>query len=146
MREIKFRAWIHKDITQEDSGFMHYPNDNSDFRLISNGDGFSLLVDHKSWADESKFEVMQYTGLKDANGVEIYEGDIVGPCSNGWHWVIEWGSFGDTGFYGSNQINSCRRLEPSDYLDGGAIIEITESNVLQCAVIGNIHENKEFLK
>jgi hypothetical protein len=78
MDNLKFGAWIHKDITQEDSGFMHYPNDNSDFELVSDGAGFSLLVDNEDWADDSKFEVVQYTGYnyKDTNE-EMYTGDVV---------------------------------------------------------------------
>lgn len=127
MREIKFRAWC--------NGEMITP---AVWVSDENLPCYSL-------GSSPKTPLMQYTGLKDANGVEIYEGDIVGPCSNGWNWVIEWGSFGDTGFYGSNQINSCRRLEPAPYSNDGAIIEITEDDVLQCVVIGNIHENPELL-
>lgn len=55
MREIKFRAWDKAD------GF------NNDFGSMSYG------VRH----DCDATEIMQYTGLKDKNGVEIYEGDLL---------------------------------------------------------------------
>lgn len=55
MREVKFRAW-NKQIN----------------RWTSN-----VLVDLTSPVVSSYIELMQYTGLKDKNGKEIYEGDIV---------------------------------------------------------------------
>jgi len=77
--DIKFRVWIDKEEMQADKGFMHMPNDTSDFELVSNGDGgFSLIANYESWVDESKFEVIQYTGYnyKDT-GEEMYTGDVV---------------------------------------------------------------------
>jgi hypothetical protein len=62
MREIKFRAWgknMHQFITDEKG------NRNFTIKEIGN------LEDLSVW------ELMQYTGLKDKNGVEIYEGDIL---------------------------------------------------------------------
>ncbi len=56
MREIKFRAW--DGIRMTDSGIM-YNNSNRTLEVIKG----SIL--------------MQYTGLKDKNGVEIYEGDVI---------------------------------------------------------------------
>jgi uncharacterized phage protein (TIGR01671 family) len=58
-REIKFRAWD-SDIRQ-----MIVPHPHSEHRNVN--DVFSLCV----------YPLMQYTGLKDKNGKEIYEGDLL---------------------------------------------------------------------
>ena len=62
MREIKFRCWYNNQMNKvQDISFRH-----KTINLFG--------------ADIIKFEdgiLMQYTGLKDKNGVEIYEGDII---------------------------------------------------------------------
>jgi uncharacterized phage protein (TIGR01671 family) len=63
MREIKFRAW---DIIQQK---MFY--DVQDTYDENNADHFGGLLNNKI------YHVMQYTGLNDCNGKEIYDGDIL---------------------------------------------------------------------
>lgn len=64
MREIKFRVWD-KELNQ----MLH----TTDLEWYDDSFGFRL----EKHIEDIEYNLMQYIGLKDSNGKEIYEGDIV---------------------------------------------------------------------
>ena len=73
MREIKFRAW-HKE-----KNIMVYDNEDDTYGYwdgcCNSNVGMENTILNSKWYKQYNF--MQYTGLKDKNGKEIYEGDIL---------------------------------------------------------------------
>lgn len=124
MREIKFKYWNGKEMKNADT--IHSWNDmgGADTSKAWDGD----IHDY--------FDLIQYTGLKDKNGKEIYEGDIVKYGSN--HPNIE-KSLGKVIFYrGSFKLDyGSNRVRIYDGIDWAEE---------EMEIIGNIHENSELLK
>lgn len=117
----RFRAWLKNDKEMIDVDEIHFDDGQLDFI----GDAITFMQN----ADE--IELMQSTGLKDKNGQEIFEGDIV--------------QFSDslyTVFYDIKE--GSYRLKPHD--DRWVIDYMSNfSSDESFEIVSNIYENKEYL-
>ena len=129
---FKFRAWLKNRIELCKVLSIHFGKTTI---VISVQDGVG-----KTWFElgNENAELMQYTGLKDKNGVEIYEGDIVR------FEAIEWtGNNGDRVEYQGVVEYSEEHIAFSYKLPTGLEAIPYESTNIE--VIGNIYENPELL-
>ena len=131
MKEIKFRIW------NQFSNRMIYPDENNGLLITLDGKILSEIVSGNgkptgSYYDYTNdFVLMQYTGIKDENNKEIYEGDIVK--------LEGWG------------INIPSMILKVVWRDGCYYLDTNEYNYSYVSggknlyVIGNIFENGDIL-
>jgi len=132
-RELKFRFFREKP-----SPKMIYPE--ADFYLTYCGQPVGLVKQPKKRVYMVGLDVipLQYTGLKDKNDKEIYEGDIVRYKNRigEIHWHKYQASF---------DLKFLRNIEGEPYI---SLDEGLANNIwpFQLEIIGNIYENPELLK
>lgn len=136
MRELKVRAWYkpYKQMCQVES-----------LRFDGNGVYTAVLIEEPFYdrriveADEIVIE--QFTNLKDKNGTEIYEGDIIVQKSLGSNKSGCRGKITYKEDHAAFMFEVYERGKPVMWLF------LSEFNPEKtCEVIGNIHENPEFLE
>jgi len=135
-REIKFRAWDKKDKVMREVYGIQFP------KVSNHGNRNNTIIEmhcsdyenqkaiiFSDFTDEiSRVWLMQFTGLKDKNGVEIYEGDIVLTEIKTFPFKVQY-VFG----YYEISANAVCRYSLGDF----------EMKTIE--VIGNIYKNPELL-
>ena len=116
MREIKFRVWD----KQKKFMIKTVAIQNLTYKFASNKDHIFL----------------QYIGLEDKNGEEIYEGDVLIDCE-GEKWFVFYDN--TCGWY---RLKSCYNDEVIEDIPDN----LTSDNKLDMKIIGSIYENPELLE
>lgn len=136
MREIKFRAWDKTINSMCDVGEIHFCVGG----ILIEGTGVHL---GNNKPGDTDIILMQFTGLKDKNGVEIYEGDIIKVIFNNKAWDeidrVKWGIYSDDEYVSNVE---CWMVGDYPISDSGGL---WGAGFHEYEIIGNIYENPEVL-
>lgn len=125
MREIKFRCWNGKEM-------LSWRRTETEMSV-------------RGWHQSDDYVLMQYTGLRDRNGVEIYEGDVVEFS------VFDYNGH-DEQYKGVVKFAACQwqvwHSNDSEFYgsDGAFDLYVVHRHDDEIEIIGNIWEQPELLK
>lgn len=122
MRDVKFRAWDQASGKWFDAEWWAISPDGTEITWSDMSSSYVRSTDD--------LILVQYTGLNDKNGVEIYEGDIVGQYA-----------------YWSSRESEIGRVMWDEAVTGFCVVGRGnhKDKIRECEVIGKIYENPELL-
>lgn len=131
MREIKFKVWdkIHEEWVEL----------GEDYFISYAGEKLEVIQGNECWTEVLKdVDIVQYTGLKDVTGKEIYEGDIIPyHLDKSKVGVVTYGqNLGHIGFYVDWKTGIHRDI----------LLKTLAYWASNSTVVGNIYENSELLE
>jgi uncharacterized phage protein (TIGR01671 family) len=127
-REFRFRAWDKKN-----KKMIYNPSKYGEVEQVD--------LNHTINSIQKDHELMQYTGLKDRTGKDIYEGDILSLNYFEGEVVKMWIEYLDTLPYCCTII----KYSEGDWVPLGRIMK-RDREQFTCEVIGNIYEHPELIK
>lgn len=141
MREIKFRAWDKNTNTMYENISILPSMECIAINVDYDHDFQEYCIDESYVVELKDVELLEYTGLKDKNGVEIYEGDIIKTHENRIQTII----WEDNGF--KREYTFKRTYLGESYFETRSF-DIGDSSHRNWGheVIGNIYENPELLE
>lgn len=133
MRDIKFRVYV---IDETGSSVMVY----SPMILLGvGGNVVKVWSDNGKYKDDTcKFVLMQYTDVKDRNGKEVYEGDILKVRGGFYDHVKD--------SYGVKWFQEIVRYDREFIRLTSTVFVIGEGRQERIEVVGNIYENPELIE
>lgn len=143
MREIKFRVYLDKMYYQNE--YAEYDTNLAGIDFLNKTVTFAAYTDGEEADNLQKYsfdendilykkdlKIMQYTGLKDEYGDEIYEGDIL------------FESFGEKYYKVVFENGSFRAEFEGDFEEHS--FDLIDVAAQSCEVVGNIYENSELME
>ena len=152
MRDIKFRAWDELKTKMHNNFQFIKSGDNGNDWIVFTSNLQTLDTNPHPFDNpyfQKQLKIMQYTGLKDCNGVEIYEGDILkykayynlGHEKNLSVNCVKWDETVD-----SDGFNHGKHYEWVVGADSLADVADSDYETAYAEIIGNIYENPELLQ
>jgi uncharacterized phage protein (TIGR01671 family) len=156
MREIKFRAWVVDEFEEDGNTPKTFKMVNWDRYFFSDMSSVTMYGGEFPSNDDPCVTLMQFTGLKDKNGKEIYEGDIVSESI----YDIPAVYCGEEVSVITFRYSAFRKVKKEQYFDmdvKGEFGEVCQGDILEpygnaldnldnLKVIGTIYENPELIK
>lgn len=127
-REIKFRAWDKRDKKYLDNAQNMWMNNTCFGDLLAS----------------PNFEIEQYTGLKDSNGDDIYENDIIKVSDETGSSFVSVVKYFDYDDYPAFDLDP--QYIPTDWYFETNILSILKADGTEIKVVGNVHTSLELLE